>query len=599
MLSKKDIEELATGAVKRYFNTCNLISPQIQENDKTPDWDGELNLYETKKDIRKNYIGSLRIQVKGKEVSKFKTKETFPIETIFLRNAKNEGFVFFVVEVMPNGDNKIFYKKMAPIEIRGLLATINKQQKTRSMPFEPLSMDKSWTEAELKAFLSDCIKQKSFASKNPFSIEDVKNVHDYQWGFTFQGNNNNLLKDFLGGFKSFLYLKTKEDVEIPIGNGLMNIFMPELTIKKEESVYIGNDIVASNYVLTYTKESVSYKLENLFLLKSEQKPPSTKRISTLEILADTTDEQIKAYEVYKLLIEYGSIKFGDTEITINASNKNVLLSTINKQLSNLSIHQAVLNALNITTPINYKVFTEKDDFSMHQLYKAFIENKAIGLTNPQGIFKISIANINVLLVCQSDNRGKFYLDNAFTSCVEVIQNNDVTPFRVPIFSFLEQNGYVLFDNIPYDRIVEAYNECYIKDSRVLIQANLDLLHILKAYDELKLSGKLEKSKFIIGVAQSLAEWLLENERDNSMIAIHQLNILQIIKRQRTFTEDEVNLLLQLSQNDSDMVKAGAFLLLDKLDVAQFVIQQFPEDVKARFMNFPIAIFAKVPNCCNN
>ena len=54
MLSKKDIEELATGAVKRYFNTCNLVSPQIQENDKTPDWDGELNLYENKKDIRKN-----------------------------------------------------------------------------------------------------------------------------------------------------------------------------------------------------------------------------------------------------------------------------------------------------------------------------------------------------------------------------------------------------------------------------------------------------------------------------------------------------------------------------------------------------------------
>lgn len=99
---------------------------------------------------------------------------------------------------------------------------------------------------------------------------------------------------------------------------------------------------------------------------------------------------------------------------------------------------------------------------MHQLYKAFIENKAIGLTNPQGIFKISIANINVLLVCQSDNRGKFYLDNAFTSSIEVIQNNDITPFRVPIFSFLEQKGFVLFDNIPYDRIVEAYNECYIK-----------------------------------------------------------------------------------------------------------------------------------------
>lgn len=122
--------------------------------------------------------------------------------------------MFFVVEVMSNGDNKIFYKKMAPIEIRGLLASINKQQKTKNMPFEALSRDKSWIEVELKAFLSDCIKQKSFASKTPFSIEDIKNVHDYQWEFSFQGKKDNLLKDFLGGFKSFLYLKTKEGAVI-------------------------------------------------------------------------------------------------------------------------------------------------------------------------------------------------------------------------------------------------------------------------------------------------------------------------------------------------------------------------------------------------
>lgn len=536
MLSKKDIEELATGAVKRYFNTCNLVSPQIQENDKTPDWDGELNLYENKKDIRKNYIGSLRIQVKGKEVPKFKDKETFPVETVFLKNARNEGFVFFVVEVMTDGKSKIFYKKMAPIEIRGELASIEQQQKTKNIQFEPLSMDKPWIEVELKAFLLDCIKQKSFASTGQVCIEDIKNIYNYQWEFTFQGKKDNLLNDFLGGFKSFLYLKTKEGVEIPIGNGLMNIVMPELTIKKDENVYIGKDIVASNYILTYTKENVSYKLEGLFLLKSEQGLSSTERSSKLEILANTTDGQIKAY-------------------------------------------------------------TEEDDFSMRQLYKALIEHKAIGLTNPQDIFKIRIANINVLLVCQSDNNKKFYLDNAFASpLIKVMQNSDVSPFQVPIFSFLGQKGYVLFDNIPYNRIIEIYNECNLKDSRVIIQANLDLLQILKAYDELKQLGHLEKSKHTIKAAQSLSKWLLENERENSMIALHQLNSLQITKRQRAFTEDEINLLLQLSQNNSDMVRAGAFLLLGKIDVAQFIIQQFPEDEKTRFMEFPIAIFIKGTNC---
>lgn len=56
MLSKKDIEELATGAVKRYFNTCNLVSPQIQENDKTPDWDGELSIYTKIKKILEKII---------------------------------------------------------------------------------------------------------------------------------------------------------------------------------------------------------------------------------------------------------------------------------------------------------------------------------------------------------------------------------------------------------------------------------------------------------------------------------------------------------------------------------------------------------------
>lgn len=597
MLSKKDIEELATGAVKRYFNTCNLVPPQIQENDKTPDWDGELNLYENKKDIRKNYIGSLRIQVKGKEVPKFKDKETFPVETVFLKNARNEGFVFFVVEVMTDGKSKIFYKKMAPIEIRGELASIEQQQKTKNIQFEPLSMDKPWIEVELKAFLLDCIKQKSFASKGQVCIEDIKNIYNYQWEFTFQGKKDNLLNDFLGGFKSFLYLKTKEGVEIPIGNGLMNIVMPELTIKKDENVYIGKDIVASNYILTYTKENVSYKLEGLFLLKSEQGLSSTERSSTLEILANTTDGQIKAYEVYKRLIKFGSIKFGETEITIKASNKKVILSMINKRLSNLSIHKSVLNILNIKTPINYKTFTEEDDFSMRQLYKALIEHKAIGLTNPQDIFKIRIANINVLLVCQSDNNKKFYLDNAFASpLIKVMQNSDVSPFQVPIFSFLGQKGYVLFDNIPYNRIIEIYNECNLKDSRVIIQANLDLLQILKAYDELKQLGHLEKSKHTIKAAQSLSKWLLENERENSMIALHQLNSLQITKRQRAFTEDEINLLLQLSQNNSDMVRAGAFLLLGKIDVAQFIIQQFPEDEKTRFMEFPIAIFIKGTNC---
>lgn len=593
MLSKKDIEELATGAVRRYFNTCNLISPQIQENDKTPDWDGELLLYKDKKDIRKNFIGSLRIQVKGKEVTKFKDKETFPVETVFLNNTRNDGFVFFVVEVMADGSNKIFYRNMAPIEIRGELASITKEQKTRSVQFEPLSDNKTWVEIQLKGFLSDCLKQKSFASKDEFSIESIKDASDYQWGFSFQGKKDELLKDFLSGFKSFLYLKSKEGVEIPVGNGKMNFKVPELSFTEDKDVCIGATKIASKYVVTYTKNSVSYEIESTLLLKSERSTPTNCQTSILEILATTTNEQIAAYEIYKQLVEFGSIKFGETEIKIAISDKNTFVSTLNKRLSDLNTHKAVLDVLNIKTQIDYHTFTEEDNYSLHQLYKALIEHKSIGLTNPKGMFKLGIANINILLVCQSDGNGKYYLDDAFeSSLVKVTQNSDITPFEVPIFSYLGQEGYVVFDNIPFNRIVNVYKECSSDDSRVITQANLDLLQMLKAYDELKVQGNIEKSKLIIEAGQSLAKWLLDNESDVSMIPIHQLNYLQIIKRQRKFVEEELCLLRKLSKDSSEMIKAGAFLLLDKMDVFQYIFNQFTADEKERFGDFPIAIYAK-------
>lgn len=52
---------------------------------------------------------------------------------------------------------------------------------------------------------------------------------------------------------------------------------------------------------------------------------------------------------------------------------------INKRLSNLSIHKSVLNILNIKTPINYKTFTEEDDFLCVNCIKLLLNTKRLGL----------------------------------------------------------------------------------------------------------------------------------------------------------------------------------------------------------------------------
>ena len=99
------------------------------------------------------------------------------------------------------------------------------------------------------------------------------------------------------------------------------------------------------------------------------------------------------------------------------------------------------------------------------------------------------------------------------------------------------------------------------DTRIYNQATLDLLQMLKAVDELKSSGKIDKSEYILNSAYSLAKWILETDNDQSLKNLHQLNLLQIIKRQRYFTKEERGNLLYISQDNSNIIKAVAHLLL--------------------------------------
>mgnify|MGYP001110352637 FL=1 len=136
-------------------------------------------------------------------------------------------------------------------------------------------------------------------------------------------------------------------------------------------------------------------------------------------------------------------------------------------------------------------------------------------------------------------------------------------------------------------MLEAYEKFALLDTRIYNQATLDLLQMLKAVDELKSSGKIDKSEYILNSAYSLAKWILETDNDQSLKNLHQLNLLQIIKRQRYFTKEERGNLLYISQDNSNIIKAAAHLLLDNKDLFQYYFQQMKEEEKQQFVDFPI------------
>lgn len=156
---------------------------------------------------------------------------------------------------------------------------------------------------------------------------------------------------------------------------------------------------------------------------------------------------------------------------------------------------------------------------------------------------------------------------------------------------MEEKGYIIFDNIPYDNIVSEYDKYAAIDSRTITQANLNLLEMLKATDELKLKENIIKSAYTLNAADQLSKWILSKNQEDEMINIHIINCMQIIKRQRKYNDDELSKLKEIANSGSTMIKAAAYLLLDNLSVFQYIFNSLSQEEQEQFMDFPIYTFA--------
>ena len=61
----KDIEELATSAVKNSMITAGYLGQYISENDKEPSIDGYVYIYNNKKKRNDDFRGKVAVQIKG------------------------------------------------------------------------------------------------------------------------------------------------------------------------------------------------------------------------------------------------------------------------------------------------------------------------------------------------------------------------------------------------------------------------------------------------------------------------------------------------------------------------------------------------------
>ena len=111
-------------------------------------------------------------------------------------------------------------------------------------------------------------------------------------------------------------------------------------------------------------------------------------------------------------------------------------------------------------------------------------------------------------------------------------------------------------------------------------ANYDVLAMISAADVLE-EKDAERSRKLLEEALKLNEWLIENDPKPEMKNVNLVNKIQIVKRQRGLSSDDVVELERMLTEEGveDSLRVGANLLLDRQDEAEAIFETLPEEEK--------------------
>ncbi len=116
------IEMFGVNKLKDILNRCERLIPEINSNDKTPSWNGDIFVY-CSRDLKKDTVeGVIRIQVKGKHKKITSEKITHPVEVADLENYERDGgVIYFVIYLEDFNTYKVYYNALLPFYFKNII----------------------------------------------------------------------------------------------------------------------------------------------------------------------------------------------------------------------------------------------------------------------------------------------------------------------------------------------------------------------------------------------------------------------------------------------------------------------------------------------
>ena len=239
-----------------------------------------------------------------------------------------------------------------------------------------------------------------------------------------------------------------------------------------------------------------------------------------------------------------------------------------------------------------KTLNEKDWNNLGYLVTALIDKKPVEhlRSDLPAIMAIDIGELK-FIVCLQKIDGKDGTYNIFdffkTEMTLVYENQGGEKLPISQYAILHADDLIKADNIRYDVLLPSFQNI-AENEETATRANFFLLELLEAYD--KSNAKTE----FLSVARSFSDWIFALNDENLPYDIKLLNKLQIEKRERALTIDEVKELFRVIEAPEvrEDVLVGAYLLLDQQAAAELHFEKLNKQLQEEFKKYPIFHFWK-------
>lgn len=588
-LDTKTIEELGVSAVRNYFLCSKTISPNILTGDKTPVWDGMLELYEEGfRNQAAHLIGVIPVQVKAKSNTNIPTvSDNFNIKISNIKTyLNNRGVAYFLVYVNPNDmQTKIFYSLLAPVNLKKYLDKAGNNNSI-SVKLEYLPEIEKQIELQFLDFFNDCKKQGNYIS--PIFLKDIENdiIETINVQFSSASLNPLYAIKYLTSHEFFVYATFKDDktkTPHPLGDG-------RYKLKAAQEVDL-NISVSGN--IFYEKCIAEIENGDLYItVKDVMRFPFPMEITgdpfsgriNLNTKYRTLNQQIHSIEFLIEVIRAKHFYVGETRINVNDFGSNDL-TILQSDLDNSYRLKNVLDQLHVAEDLDVSNLTKEDLKNINILIDHFDFGKDVSISGlqPPGFAKMNIANISIVFFVEKKNENSVKLISAYNlnSYVFYTDTENGQRIVVPPYMGFCKEYYRDAYNINYSSFLRDLKSTMNNDKTFFECANWTILRMLCAYDE-----QIKKNDILLKTALEMSEWLESVDTDEESNKIHTINRLQTIKRMRCLNAEEEKLLMGYidSKDSSNDLKFASYILLDEKSMAKRLFDNFNDETKEFYVN---------------